>query len=331
MEEKILSLDEIEQEISGFVKLDKRNWTRIYRLMDEVDKGQLYKQRKDTPTFTSWVNSLAEKLEVHVSLLWARRKAGKNYAEYAKRAEQQGRQVRALDDLSVSPDSINLCEKVAGKNAVEMDRLIDKVIAGDLTRDDLRAAAKAKRAAANEAGGHIMATSRHDRIEAEDRTGTEDKITAADIIMALRRSEWLQAVRTDKYFKHVYHCFPEFSLDTGSTRHSRRVDALIAETVTASDRDEVILRGIEIKVDQHDLEEDQKMAEYTDFCDYFYLAIPEGNAEMLAAAKNLIRPSWGILTVSKEGCISVEKEPERLKAVFREKTLSTCVIKLMRE
>lgn len=326
-----MTLKDIELEISGCVKVDRKNWTRIYKLMEAVESEKLYLQREDTPSFTKWVNILAEELGVHVSLLWARKKAGKSYDEYARRAEQQGRKVRDLEDLSVSPDSINLCEKVAGKNAAEMDRLIDRVVAGELTRDDLRAAAKTKRASASEAGVQAMATSRHDRIEAEDRIETEEKITAADIVMALRRSDWLPVANKGKHFTLKYQCFQEFGVDTGTSTHVRRMDALIAETVTAKNRGEVILRGVEIKVDRHDLENDHKMAEYTDFIDYFYLAIPEGNEEMLMLAKNLIRPAWGIMTVSKEGTVRIAKEPDKLDALMRDKTLSACLIKLMSE
>lgn len=326
-----MTLKDIEMEISGCVKVDRKNWTRIYKLMEAVESEKLYLQREDTPSFTKWVNILAEELGVHVSLLWARKKAGKSYDEYARRAEQQGRRVRDLEDLSVSPDSINLCEKVAGKNAAEMDRLIDRVVAGELTRDDLRAAAKAKRSVASEAGVQAMATSRHDRIEADERTETEEKVTAADIVMALRRSDWLAITNDGRYFQHKYQHFPEFGIDTGTSTHARRMDALIAETVTAKERGEVILRGVEIKVDRHDLENDHKMAEYTDFCDYFYLAVPEGEEEMITLAESLIRPAWGILTVSKEGTIRIAKEPVKLDALMRDKTLAACLIKLMSE
>ena len=79
------TLQEIEQELSGCVKADQRTWARIYRLMDEVERRQLYRQRPGTPSFTRWLNTLAEEIGVHVSLLWARKKAGKNYEEYKER------------------------------------------------------------------------------------------------------------------------------------------------------------------------------------------------------------------------------------------------------
>ena len=185
------NLKEIEQELSGCIKVDKRNWTRMYQLMNEVESEQMYKERQDTPTFTSWVNALAEEMGVHVSLLWSRKKAGKSYDEYRQRAERKGRKVADLEDLSVSPDSINLCEKVAGKNATEMDRLIEQVVAGKLTREDLRAAAKARK----EISGLKGPRSRHDRVTAADRTETEASVTASDIVMALKKSTWLMVAK----------------------------------------------------------------------------------------------------------------------------------------
>ena len=316
-------LKKIEAELAGYVKQDKKNWVRIYQLMHEVEEGKLYKERDDTPSFTSWVNALADDLGVHVSLLWARLKAGRTYAEYEGRAAKQGKSVTPLAALSVSPDSINLCERVAGKNATEMDDLIDKVVEGSLTRDDLRAAARAKRAA-----GGTMPTTRHDRIGAAERTEEASGLTASDIVVALRKPSWLTAARTDKYFEHVYHFFTEFRIPSGTSRHARRIDAMIAETVTAADLDEIILRGVEIKTDITDLRGDHKMQEYTNFCDYFYIAVPAGSPELLEAAESVRRPSWGILTVTKDGKVTVEHAPEKLNPAFRDVTLTNCLIKL---
>lgn len=316
-------LKRIEAELAGYVKTDRRNWVRIYQLMHEVEVEALYKERDDTPSYTSWVNSLADELHVHVSLLWARLKAGRNYAEYEARAEQQGRTVIPLADVAVSPDSLNLCEKVAGKNSIEMDKLIDKVIAGDLTRDDLRAAARAKRAS-----GGTMPTTRHDRISADQRTEKTVTIAAADIVMALRRSSWLPVERDDEHFKHIYHVFEEFRIPSGTSRNVRRIDAMVVENVTVSERDTVVLRGIEIKIDTDDLLNDHKMQEYTEFCDFFYIAIPAEDSEILAAAQSVRRPGWGILTVTKGGEVTVVQEPERLSPVFRDKTLANCIIKM---
>lgn len=320
-------LKKIEQELAGYVKADKKNWVRIYQLMHEVETSKLYEERDDTPSFTSWVNALADELDVNVSLLWARLKAGRTYAEYESRAAGQGRSVTPLSLLNASPDSINLCEKVAGKNALEMDRLIDKVVAGNLTREDLRAAARAKRAE-----GGAMPKTRHDRIDAADRTEDTTKVTASDIVMALRQPTWLPVSKhegREDYLENKYHVFTEFRIPSGTSRNARRIDAMIAETFTLPEQDDVVLRGIEIKVDKNDLLKDCKMQEYTQFCDYFYIGIPADDREMLDAADSVRRPSWGVLTVSKDGTVSVIREPEKLNAAFRDKAIANCLIKLL--
>ena len=73
-----------------------------------------------------------------------------------------------------------------------MDKLVDQVVAGDLTRENLRQAAKARKAA-----GEFVAKSRFDCVQAKDRTEMEEKTTAADIILALQSSSWLFSQSTD--------------------------------------------------------------------------------------------------------------------------------------
>lgn len=322
-ETSTLKLKLIEEELAGYVKADKKNWVRIYRLMSEVEEKELYKEREDTKSFTAWVNWIGDYLGVHVSLLWARLKAGRTYEEYEKRAAEQGRRVAQMEELDVSPESISLCEKVAGRNAEEMDNLIEKVVAGDLTREDLRDAAKAKRAS-----GGTMPTSRHDRIDASERTEKAARVTAPDIVMALRKSSWLSVAREDEYFKHVYKAFTEFRIPSGTSRDVRRIDMMIVETLTTTEMDDIVLRGIEIKVDKTDLLKDHKMQEYTAFCDYFYIGIPAEDQEVLDTAESVRLPAWGILTVSKAGEITVVHEAKKLTPAFRDKTLATCIIKL---
>lgn len=168
-EERLQALNNIETQLSRYLAADKKNWIQTYLLMLEVQNKELYVV--NYRSYTKWVNHLADSLSIHVSTLWSRLKAGKNYAEYAARAAEHGRTVPKIEEIDVSPDSLNLCAKVAGKNAVEMDKLVDQVVAGDLTRDNLRQAAKARKAA-----GEFVAKSRFDCVQAKDRTEMERKM-----------------------------------------------------------------------------------------------------------------------------------------------------------
>jgi len=339
-EERLKALNDIEGQLGQYLAADKKNWIQTYLLMSEVQDKELY--IVNYRSYTKWVNHLADSLSIHVSTLWSRLKAGKNYAEYAARAAEHGRTVPKIEEIDVSPDSLNLCAKVAGKNAVEMDKLVDQVVAGDLTRDNLRQAAKARKAA-----GEFVARSRFDCVQAKDRTEMEEKITAADIILALQSSSWLFSQSTDNpiwekvitdpresvkktYIKEKYRVFEEFAIDPGTSRHSRRLDALIAENISVPLHADnpVNLIGVEIKVNINDLKNDCKMQEYTDFVDQFYLAVPD-EEDIVNAALSIKLDTWGLIIVSKDGQIKVLQTADKLSAIMRDKTLNNLILKLL--
>lgn len=339
-EERLQALNKIEGQLSQYLAADKKNWIQTYLLMSEVQDKELY--IVNYRSYTKWVNHLADSLSIHVSTLWARLKAGKNYAEYAARAAEHGRTVPKIEEIDVSPDSLNLCAKVAGKNAVEMDKLVEQVMSGNLTRENLRQAAKARKAA-----GEFVAKSRFDCVQAKDRTEMEEKITAADIILALQSSSWLFSQSTDNpiwekvitdpresvkktYIKEKYRVFEEFAIDPGTSRHSRRLDALIAENISVPPHTDnpVNLIGVEIKVDINDLKNDCKMQEYTDFVDQFYLAVPD-EEDIVNAALSIKLDTWGLIIVSKDGQIKVLQTADKLPAIMRDKTLNNLILKLL--
>lgn len=319
-------LQDIENELSGYVKNDQKNWIRIYQLMDRVQREELYRERGDTPTFTLWVESLADSLHVHVSLLWKRLKAGRVYHEYEIRSAKRNRKAVPIDQLSnVSPDSLALCESVAGSNTDQMDRLIDSVVKGDLTRTALRQAVKARRAS-----GNPIAHNGNDRENISQMSLIQEKMSAANIIQALQSSIWLMETDRPNYVPTIYSLFPEFRANTGSTRHVRRMDVLIVDNITDPSPDHLTLRCIEIKVNKQDMLRDHKVQEYEQFADYLYLCVPKNN-EMIDAARQIMMPKWGLMTVSNIDGIEVIKEPEKLDSMFREETLTNVVIKLLQK
>ena len=336
------TIKQVEKELEACISNEKSRWVRMYRLMETVEQEKLYLERQDTPSFTSWVNALAVEQHIHVSLLWLRLKAGRVYNEYAEWAKERGRWVPDLEETDMPAESLSLCKTVAGKDMEQRSILIEKVMAGDLTRDDLRAAARARRGH----GGQV-AVNKHankqvnfdtadggkdgcNKSDGEDRMKDKmecEAITAADIYMALRDSYWLKPVEHDAKFECIYHVLAEFRADSGSSRYTRRLDAVVVDNLTEIRRNVVTLRGIEIKTSKQDLIRDVKMAEYTEFVDLFYLAIPD-TPDMIEAAESIRRPEWGAMTVDRTGRIKVIKEPSRLNPAFREKTLSNIIMKL---
>ena len=324
-------LEKLEEELTERIGSDQRNWTVIYRLMSRVEIEKLWAARPETKSYTAWVNGLAARLHVHVSLLWSRLKAGRVYDEFYQRQEAAGRQAPPLGSEEagrLAPDTINLCSTIAGKNADKMDTLLKSALAGNLSRADLRSSARAARAARKEAGEALPANG-HNAIRASDREeGISASITAADILLALRQDhEWV-AQSNSPYIERKYGVLDEFRADTGSSRHARRIDALVLESLSVSEMDTLRLHGVEIKVDVSDLKGDRKMAEYCPFVDYFYIAVPD-NTKMIEAAEEVRLPDWGVLAVSQTGSVRVECAAKLALGLFRDKTMAAALIKLL--
>lgn len=330
-------LRQIEAELTDVLDKEKRNWTKIYELMSRVEHEKLYEQKENCKSFTQWVNVLAKDLHVHASGLWAKLKAGRTYAAYAERAEKRGLIAQRAEDVAVSVDTINLCATIAGKNEERQDSLLDRAIRGELSRQDLREAARAKSAeSARKYEKHEKELSNSEKEEVQD-SEEQQRITAADIIVALKSSSWIEYVEKsferDEYITKVRKLYAEFPVYTGTSRSARRMDAVILENISARERDEIVIRGVEIKVSVSDLMHDEKMTEYTDFCDLFYIAIPAGDDELKRAVQAVMLPEWGLIEVS-EGeenvynyVAEVTIPATKKQGVLRDRTLSTALIR----
>lgn len=296
--------------------------------MNAVDTGRLYEE-EGLKNFTAWVNQMADVIGCHVSLLWSRLKAGRTYSEYEKRARAAGREVPELAEAPLSPDTLKLCSTVAGADGAALDNLIDKSLSGSLSRKDLRVAAKAKRERAPEHVG-TRHSAEADRAARENgNAAPTPALTAAEIVLALQTSSaWVGKADETKYIERKYHVFTEFRADTGSSRAARRFDVLAVETLTLSERDAVRLHGVEIKVSKEDLLGDHKMQEYGEFCDAFYIAVPD-TEEMVEAAESIKLPAWGLLAVSPDGALRVVHQAEERLGVMRDKTTAAVIIKLL--
>lgn len=332
---------EIENELETLLSADKKSWVRIYELMETVDTEKLYEGKFSS--YTGWVNALADKVKVHVSLLWSRKKAGKVYAAYEERAREKGCSVPKMDEIKVSADNFNLIEKIAGKNTEVVDELIGKVLHGEMKRSDLKNAWATVKADRNASGVKAVRVNGYDK---EDVEISEDKIRAADIVLALSNSDWLADIDgiDDKdsadnkdnkdSFRNIIHThfkyklMTEFAVQTGSSRHARRIDALVLENLTVKKEQNynVNIHAIEIKIDKNDLLSDHKMQEYTDYADYFWIAVPENLQEF---AKEIMLPTWGLMIIDEKKRLKIIYKAERNDAVFRNETLETALVKLL--
>lgn len=326
MADKIDTIDAIENELESILSSDKKSWVRIYELMDTVEREKLYSDQYSS--YTKWVNALADKAHVHVSLLWNRKKAGRVYSAYEERAKERGRTVPSMNAIQVSADNFNLVEKIAGNNTDIADELIDKVLHGDMKRSDLKNAWQTVKAERVASGKKSVRVNAYDKEAVDVKTET---ITAADIVLALSRPNWLKNsvdTYTDRYAPSKYRVLTEFAVQTGTSHHARRIDALVLEnhTVEAEKPYNLHAHAIEIKVSKHDLLSDHKMQEYTDYADFFWIAVPE---ELKADAESIMLNDWGLITIDEKKELHVIKKAELHDAIFRDKTVETALIKIL--
>ena len=331
----LFDLDTVEKELAELIGNDKASWVRIYELMHTVEQNRLYDVAYRS--FTAWVNDFATKSKVHVSLLWNRLKAGKMYARYEARARAAGRETTSLADLSASPDSLILIEKISQGNAAVADELTEKVIKGDLGRADLKNAWATVRADKN-ARVRVNAHDRHDASKKEqaDSSGAAPgnpaamtamtAMTAKDIVLAICKQAWLPNPIEKAFQKPKFRVLTEFAIQTPTAHHARRIDALVLENSTPAEKETIAVHGIEIKVSKSDLLNDHKMQEYCDYVDYFWVAVPE---ELLDYAQSIALPTWGILTMDETGELRVVMPARHVEAPWRYQTIESALMKLL--
>lgn len=342
-----MNIIDIESQLKEVISFDQKSWVKIYELMQTVEDNRLYEP--DYKSYTAWVNSFADRAKVHVSLLWNRKKAGKFYSEYFERQIKNGNScVLPLKSVATSPDNIILVEKIAGNNYSLADDLIEKVIKGDLKRRDLSNAWQTVKAERMKRGESVQRINAYDKPELsykadtyaknENKTEKKSQLTAMDIVLAFNKDYWITNRIFKEFVPEKYRIMTEFAVDTGITKHLRRMDILVLETLSTSDKEDIALHGIEIKVSKHDLLGNKKMAEYCYFCDYFWLAVPES---LIECTISIIPDGWGVIAVSE----SKEKAEDKYshssfslrvvvpakhgEAVFRDKTIKKALLKLL--
>lgn len=150
---------------------------------------------------------------------------------------------------------------------------------------------------------------------------------ASNMINALKESSWLKSAEHDEDYDCIYSVFPACRLDNGRGLQTRRLDLLVAENLTETNRNSVALRGIAVKNNRHELVSDENLAEFMEFVDYFYIAVPD-SMEMSEAAQFARQSGWGMISMDSFGRIRVVVEPLRHRPAFRDITLSNIIINL---
>lgn len=135
------NIQNIEFELVMLAQQQSKSWQKMAKLMMAVESQGIWRGR--APSFTQWVDAVAASARVRSSTLWRCLKAGRYYTELVGISEAKGRAayMPALGELpdKVSPESLELCEKISRVAAPQLaESLVDRVLARDVTRQELR-------------------------------------------------------------------------------------------------------------------------------------------------------------------------------------------------
>ena len=342
------NLEKIEDKISLILSDSMKSWVDLYLLLEQVRENKLYKP--EHRSFTAFVRHVAETNNVHESILWQRRKAGKTYRRYQKIKEQQGKGAKAIEELKeskISPEALELCQKIAQKNDEVFTNLIEKAINGEVTRDSLRQTYTTMRDkeiseairrdlrhendTENDTHAKGMQSMANDQKEhTEQNTNPKDPLKTAEISLALDSSSWMekfaQILGTDAIDQNdiynftrkgrgIFKTLNEFPVTSLTTRFDRKVDKAIFETITLAGHFlreyQVCTHQVEIKVSRSDLIHDKKMQDYAQAFDYSWLCVP---TELKEAALSVKPEKFGLLLYDfNKKTLRIEKTAQRQK------------------
>lgn len=297
---------DVEKELEDIFATDRRGWVKMYRLLDIVDKQNLW--RREYTSFSEWLRDYAKRKNISASLLWHRRQAGRFYDDFISRANLAGITEPQLEDVDVPVDSLNIAERIAGKSDFAADELIHKIINRELTRQDLSSIwrnVKAEKYAREKAYREWR--------EPPAYASDVARIQTQDIILSLMKDYWLPdaifeenarlAIKDTNYvalgfngrIRPMYRTAADFGVFNRVIEEDTDIDLMIAENCTIDAEDKgyrLNLHAIEVKVDKKDFLSVKEMDMYRLFADYCWLAVPE---ELCQDALEVVPDDWGVI------------------------------------
>lgn len=126
-------LTEIEEKIIQLIASNRKEWTAVYQLMKEVLRGNLFKEG-GYRSFTCWLNDFSVKTGKGKAILWRQKKAGDVYVGFASRHPDAPR----LDEVSLSPDNLELAARIADENNARLDELVMGMLEGKIKNKELK-------------------------------------------------------------------------------------------------------------------------------------------------------------------------------------------------
>ncbi len=172
------NIEEYEIQIAKAAKEGKKRWQNIAEKMLEVEKNELWRSKKNTPSFTRWVKGLAKDIEVSESSLWLNYRAGKKMVEIWNKKNPQNTNSfveisEEIGELSASAlDSFVTIEKMKVEPEY-VEAIESEYLEGKISVTEVQKVAKELRRAKRENLNPIEVFGRLHRLDFREIIGTE--------------------------------------------------------------------------------------------------------------------------------------------------------------
>lgn len=329
-----MSLEDVEQKLANILAKEMATWIDIFKLLDYSEKKKLF--RRNHKSFTSWIRYFTEKIHIHESYIWRILRAGRILDRFYHGG------IDVLSGKKINSFSIITVSKIANGDDNVMRELLQKTVDGEITgREIQRRYRKIKDDKRMLIEKEVYEKDRIKTSENNEEYRNSTYPTAKTIKDLLHNNKWFYRECSNKELDNricveksldegFFVAMDEFPVITWEAKTARRIDVLFVESYSTK-YDRVAVHGVEIKVSRNDLDHDEKMGDYADFVDYFWVAVPN---DLVRKANYVIPEQYGVLSVAyfdleARYIVEIHRYPHSLDPSMREETLDRFCARLL--
>lgn len=323
------ALSEIERDLKELLLTDRRAWVKSFRMMERVRCEELW--RPGYRSFSSWLFEISVRAKIHVSVLWERLQAGEFWLLYEKEERKNGRSVPPLEKARIGVEKLKYIFRLSSGSPVRARPLIEQARSGLLTGASLRQSWKTEKAERIARGEKVSFANGYERdqfyaeLNSSKDSASDCIPSIAELLMALTQTAgWLPGATLKPWYADSYEVFPEFEIPLGS--RTVRMDALLAESLTARTTGKITLHGFVIRNAEESIKS-LPLQPLSDFTDCLWVLAPSSAARALDMEDGV----FGILEYTEDKELQVLRAPKKNTPLKRALSLEALALRTVKK
>lgn len=126
-----LNLKDLEKELCSILGKEKEDWIKLYIDIENIQNKELWKPHYRS--FSAWLKTFCIKNKFAEATIWNKKRAGEIYKNYMEYQLNQGKQVKPIENIKMSYDTILKIEKISNGDYDKMEKWIDNISRGKET------------------------------------------------------------------------------------------------------------------------------------------------------------------------------------------------------